>query len=116
MNTPTSHGLRIGAALALSFGAIVAADAQNRYSRDRSGSGGGDNSSRYTAGPTSRPAGYRDRYIILSDQNIFVRDRSRIIPDRGDRPNGGGGDTRPSFTRPLEMSFVLTRVVLEEGL
>jgi hypothetical protein len=114
MNTSTSRILTIGAALALVLSPATGVHAQSRYRGDRGG-GGGD-SSRYSNGPTSRPAGYRDRYIILSDQNIFVRDRSRIVPDRGDRPSGSGSDTRPTYVRPLEMSFVLTGVVLEEGL
>lgn len=60
---------------------------------------------------------YRERYTVLSDRNIFVRERYKIVKEadqeRRDQRRGSSNDApRP----PMEAGFVLTGVVLEEGL
>lgn len=53
--------------------------------------------------------GYRDRYGVLSERNIFLRDRGRRR--RSDQPS-----SRPAYApRPIEDSFVLRGVVYEDG-
>jgi hypothetical protein len=113
MKKPISRVMRTVAALALASGAVIGAEGQSRSGRDYSGR---DYSSRSSSssGATSRPAGYRDRYTILSDQNIFVRERSRIVPE-SQRNDGSRNDSTTRFTRAVETGFVLTGVVLEEG-
>lgn len=70
--------------------------------------------------PTSRPArpqSYSDRYSILSQRNIFLKDRSRGSSGRdGDGRNGSSTQpsTQPS-RRPIEESMVLTGIVEEGG-
>src|SRR3954452_23104372 len=67
--------------------------------------------------PTARPPTYSERYGVLADHNIFVRDRSRI-PRGGSGGFGGSSSTQPS-TRPVqrspEESLALRGVVIEEG-
>jgi hypothetical protein len=60
-----------------------------------------------TEKPIVRPS-FRERYSILSDHNIFMRER-RSARDR-DRST-----TQPSFQRTPEQTFVLTGIVLEAG-
>ncbi|HEY7087386.1 MAG TPA: hypothetical protein VH518_04805 [Tepidisphaeraceae bacterium] len=68
--------------------------------------GGNDSRSSDRAGPTTSGS-YSDQYGVLTDRNIFMRDRS----SRRDR-----GDVRRSFgpTTP-EQSYVLTGIVFEDG-
>ena len=51
--------------------------------------------------------GYRDKYSVLSERNIFLRERGRR---RSEEPS-----FRPSYTRRAEDGFVLRGVVAEEG-
>ena len=63
----------------------------------------------------SRRVSYSDRYSILSERNIFLRDRSR-----GSSNGIGGSTTNPSAsTQPSrrlpEETLLLTGIVLEDG-
>jgi len=51
--------------------------------------------------------GYRDRYGVLSERNIFMRERGRRF-----RPEPS---SRPSSSRRAEDSYVLRGVVFEDG-
>ncbi|HMB96344.1 MAG TPA: hypothetical protein VKK61_09920, partial [Tepidisphaeraceae bacterium] len=58
--------------------------------------------------PTSAPANrmnYRERYSVLAEHDIFLRDRSHHVS----RPT-----SRPAFATP-EQAFVLTGIVFEDG-
>ena len=65
-------------------------------------------STRPTGSPSAR-ASYSDRYGLLEDRNIFVRERSS-------RRNGRdrSASTTQAAPRPPEEKFVLTGVVLED--
>jgi hypothetical protein len=58
-----------------------------------------------------RPADFRDRYEILTERNIFLRNRAR--------PQTRNPSTNPSTgsaqVRKPEQSYVLTGIILEEG-
>src|SRR4051812_27263607 len=63
--------------------------------------------------PTPAPAKvtYNDRYGVLSERNIFLRERGKPAT----RPTRTY-EASPSFSRPpAEAVFVLTGIVLEEG-
>lgn len=66
--------------------------------------------------PSNTPkVNYNDRYGVLSERNIFLRERGKppTRPSYGSR-NGDGSSSQ--YNRPpLEASFVLTGIVLEEG-
>jgi hypothetical protein len=70
-----------------------------------------------TATTQATAPSYRERYTVLSDRNIFVRERYKIVKEsdreRNERPRGPSND---GPRRPMEAGFVLTGVVLEEGL
>lgn len=53
-------------------------------------------------------ANYRERYGVLSDRNIFLKERGR-------RERGDNSRTRPSGPTIPEQSFVLTGIVFEGG-
>ena len=122
MKRATTFILR--AALLLPFGAAAtlapAADAQSpgaarptqqQQSRDRQST-----QSQQQHQQPARPPSYSERYGVLADHNIFVRDRSRI--PRGGSGGGGGSSTQPS-TRPTlkspEEALALRGVVIEDG-
>ncbi|MFI5461752.1 MAG: hypothetical protein ACHRXM_40725, partial [Isosphaerales bacterium] len=54
---------------------------------------------------------YRERYGVLTDRNMFLRDR------RGPRSRWGDGpSSRPSYdARPIDETLILTGIVFEEG-
>jgi hypothetical protein len=55
---------------------------------------------------------YKDRYGVLSDRNIFLRERGRPAPSTRRYDNGSRG----SSSRPAaESTYVLTGIVLEDG-
>jgi type II secretory pathway component PulC len=92
-------------------GAVIAADPPPRNGNP-SRNGGSRNA---TAAPSTRE-GDRDRYAVLTNQNIFLKDRRT---GRGDR-NGTSGTSRPSdplagIRATPEASLVLTGVVFEDG-
>ena len=66
------------------------------------------------AAPQTQPSkpvtiDYRDRYGILSDRNMFLRDRRRSR-------YAGESTTRPAYVaRPVDETLILTGIVLEEG-
>jgi hypothetical protein len=60
-----------------------------------------------------RPPEYRERYSVLVERNIFLRNRSRP-PVRTPSTNPSGGSGSQGTRRP-EQSFLLTGIVLEEG-
>ena len=68
-------------------------------------------SSSSTSASPSRRTGYSERYGLLEERNIFVRERATSR-----RSSRGGSDsaTTRSAPRPPEERFVLTGVVLEE--
>jgi hypothetical protein len=73
-------------------------------------------SSTFTGRPGSRDA-YREQYAILADRNIFVKERSRIVPSGRNGDGRGGRDTPRDVPRqpPAESSYILTGIVLEDG-
>jgi len=97
-------------------GAGLAAPAQaqwNRSDRQRDRRDRNDwvsrNQDAETAPSTSpaAPYGYRERYGVLWERNIFLRERGRR--ERVDR------DLRPAAPRLPEQSLVVTGIVLEDG-
>jgi hypothetical protein len=68
--------------------------------------------------PATRPPTYSERYGMLADHNIFVRDRTRI-PHGGSGGYGGGSSSTQPSTRPTvrspEEALALRGVVIEEG-
>ena len=66
-------------------------------------------STRPAASPSAR-ASYSDRYGILEDRNIFVRERSARRNIGRDR----SASTTQAAPRPPEEKFILTGVVLED--
>jgi hypothetical protein len=108
MSKPFPHLLRVAraaawAAAVVSAGAVAAADAVPSRTPPTA-----------TTQPASVPT-YRERYTVLSDRNIFVKERYKIVPESdGRRSEQGPRDIR--VARPLEAGYVLTGVVLEEGL
>jgi hypothetical protein len=60
-----------------------------------------------------RPPDYRERYGVLVERNIFLRNRSRP-PVRTPTTNSSGGSSTQSTRRP-EQSYLLTGIVMEEG-
>jgi len=58
---------------------------------------------------------YSDRYGVLSERNIFLRERGKPAtrPSYGSR--NGDGSSSQYIRPPLEASFVLTGIVLEDG-
>ena len=90
--------------------ALGAPTARAALGASRSTSRPSQRSSFPTSSPSTRPArsqSYSERYSILEDRNIFLRDRSRR-PGERDRST-----TQPS-KRPLEESLVLRGIVLED--
>src|SRR5437868_5949080 len=65
------------------------------------------------AAPAPAKVNYNDRYGVLSERNIFLRERGKPAT----RPSyTRGSDSNSSFTRPPpEAVYVLTGIVLEEG-
>lgn len=62
--------------------------------------------------PTNR-RDYRDRYGVLSEKNIFLKDRSRPT---NTRPSGQGSFGNRDVRRPVpETAYLLTGIVFEEG-
>jgi hypothetical protein len=82
----------ISAALLIAAGVILAADSTT------------------TPPSPAKPQNYRERYAVLSERNIFLKDR---------RIRSGPSTSRSNFDRPAapppEATYVLTGVVLEEG-
>jgi hypothetical protein len=54
---------------------------------------------------------YNDRYGVIEDRNVFVKDRTHIVRGGSTRPSGDGGAPK----RTIDESFVLTGVVAEDG-
>jgi hypothetical protein len=115
------------AVAAATWGAWLATDlrAQDRDWRrgDRERSSWGRDSrdlgryseSRAPEQPSTRPAreqSYEERYLVLAQRNIFLRDRSRLVPPPPRFPSTGPSTTE---SRRPEMSFVLTGLALQEG-
>lgn len=59
---------------------------------------------------------YSDRYGVLAQRNIFLKDRSRPSSGGGGGRNGaaGGAATQPA-RRPVEETLLLRGIVVEEG-
>jgi hypothetical protein len=94
--------LASAASAALAAGVLVAADVPPRT---RGGAA--------TSAPSTRPSD-RERYAVLTDQNIFLKDR------RSRRSSASTGETRPKtdlerLRETPEASLVLTGVVFEDG-
>lgn len=68
-----------------------------------------------TAAPATRPTTqptFRDRYAVIAEKNIFLKDRA----PRSSSRSSTYSSSRPSYTPPPpEASYVLTGIVLEEG-
>src|SRR5262249_51648370 len=102
----------------LLMGVTLTALAQDNGNNDRRNRDRGNNNSRgersersgSTTQPASRGAGYEAEYTVLSDRNIFLRERVR--------PRGSNGPTtrRTNEAAPLtpEQSFALRGVVFED--
>jgi hypothetical protein len=65
------------------------------------------------AAPAPAKLNYNDRYGVLSERNIFLRERGKPAT----RPSYLSRDSDNTFVNrpPLEAAFVLTGIVLEEG-
>ena len=89
----------VGLAQAVAMSAL----AQDRLGRSSSGGSGGRNSS----GPSD--SDYRQTYGVLSESNIFLRERTR-------RTYVAEPSSRPALPPAApEKSFVLTGIVIEDG-
>jgi hypothetical protein len=64
------------------------------------------------AQPPARQYEFRERYEILNERNIFLRNRSR--PQRNATTNPSTGSSTQSSRRP-EQLYTLTGIILEEG-
>jgi len=125
MKRPVVPILR-AALLLLPLGAVAPlSPAANAPTPNSAGtSSGSNNSSRGGTSaqpqPPARPPTYSERYGLLADHNIFVRDRTRIVRggSGGYGPGGAGSSTQPS-TRPTvrspEEALALRGVVIEDG-
>jgi hypothetical protein len=91
--------------LLIASGAIYAADASSDSASNDPSRASGSNDSK------PKPS-YSERYGVLSDRNIFLKDR-RKPASRGSFSSSR--DSQPYTRPPLEASFVLTGIVLEEG-
>jgi hypothetical protein len=79
----------------------------NSGSRSNGNTGGGGSNT--PTGPATQPSlDYRERYTVLSERNIFLRERHR--PSSDSRPSGPR--TEP---RKPEQTYSLTGIVEEEG-
>jgi hypothetical protein len=65
-----------------------------------------------TSWPQSRPSSesYRDRYGVVSERSIFLKERGRPASSRSEHR-----DHRDSSPRRAEDSFILTGIVFEDG-
>ncbi|MDQ3441769.1 MAG: hypothetical protein M3478_15615, partial [Planctomycetota bacterium] len=100
-----THRLISFAALAV-LGIAAIAPAQER-GRDRRERDRDSQSSYVTTQPA--PAGYNERYAILEQRNVFVRDRSRPTS----RPVSSSASTQPT-RRSAEESLVVRGIAMEE--
>jgi hypothetical protein len=80
------------------------------YSSQAAASAGGSSSTNGSStNPSNRSPDYRERYAILAERNIFLKERRR--PGSNDGPPRFDGPREP---RP-EQTFALTGIVEEEG-
>ena len=93
---------------ALGFGAIAPAQERSRDRRDRDRDRDGSSSSYATTQPA--PSGYNERYAILEQRNVFVRDRSRPTS----RPVSSGSSSTQPTRRSIEESLVVRGIAMEE--
>ena len=95
---------------ALGLGTI--APAQDRSSRDRRDRDRDRDRDSQSAYATTQPApsGYNERYAILEQRNVFVRDRSRPTS----RPVSSGSSSTQPTRRSLEESLVVRGIAMEE--
>jgi hypothetical protein len=93
---------------ALGFGAIAPAQDRSRDRRDRDRDRDGSSSSYATTQPA--PSGYNERYAILEQRNVFVRDRSRPTS----RPVSSGSSSTQPTRRSIEESLVVRGIAMEE--
>jgi hypothetical protein len=96
MNRTMCNLLVTGASLLVGVGAIFAAD---------------------SAKPVTK-RDYESRYKVLTDENMFLRDRRLPPSSRPGGPGRGvgtGDDTAPGGRNSTEAKLVLTGIVIEEG-
>jgi hypothetical protein len=80
----------------------------SQSSSSSSGSPSTNSSASASTNPSARFPDYRERYAILAERNIFLKERRRQGSERGPF------DDRPREPRP-EQTFALTGIVEEEG-
>lgn len=76
----------------------------------------GTSSSTPFGGSSSRES-YRDRYAVLADRNMFVKERWRIVPTserENPRRNFNDGSREARRVPPPEASYILTGIILPE--
>lgn len=66
---------------------------------------------RTSAGAATTQPSYRERYSVLSERNIFLKERGRPVYTPRESTRSSSETSRP----PMEVSFILTGVILEEG-
>ena len=99
------HKLITVAVLAvLGVGALAPAQERSRDRRDRDRDG-----QSFGAATQPAPTGYNERYAILEQRNVFVKDRSRPTS----RPVSSSSSTQPTRRSPEE-SLVVRGIAMEE--
>jgi hypothetical protein len=99
------------AASVLCAGAVIAADPPAR-----NGNSSRNGGSRSAAPAPSTRQSDRERYAVLTDQNIFLKDRRSGRRDRTSTSSSTGPvDPLSEIRRKPEASLVLTGVVFEDG-
>ena len=95
---------------ALGFGTLAPAQDRSRDRRDRDRDRDSSSSSSSYATTQPAPSGYNERYAILEQRNVFVRDRSRPTS----RPLSSGSSSTQPARRSIEESLVVRGIAMEE--
>ena len=104
----TTRLITLAALAALITGSVVAAQDRRERSRDRDRDRNGQSESYATTQPG--PTGYNERYAIVEQHNVFVRDRSRPAS----RPVSSGSSSTQPAKRSIEESLVVRGIAMEE--
>jgi hypothetical protein len=68
-----------------------------------------------SANPPAKPPNYNERYGVLSERNIFLRERG-VRPARSYGATSRDSSSYQATRPPPEAAYVLTGIVLEDGL
>ena len=105
----SSRLITLATLAALGLATIAPAQDRSRDRRDRDRDRDRDGSSSY-ATTQPAPSGYNERYAILEQRNVFVRDRSRPTS----RPLSSGSSSTQPTRRSVEESLVVRGIAMEE--